>query len=229
MVGIDSQGADTLEFWAQTGRSEIVYDNGNGITGGTLIDIGDWIIQRLGSDVDADRVVDDRDNCAPIRCARRGLPLSDCANSSQSDEDGDGVGDLCDNCPSHLCLDMEKGLGAPFAGRFTCRNLDDPWLFGDQADRDADGIGDACDLCPERARSHGNGLGAVVQHYDENNNLVGDECDKSCPSVPGEERELESFPLCLTNADCPRRDSTSRAGTRRAFPCADRRSPGLHG
>jgi hypothetical protein len=65
------------------------------------------------SDLDGDGVLDGDDNC-PAH-----------PNADQHDEDGDGLGDVCDPCPH---------------------------LAGDDADADGDGVGDACDPQPAIAK-----------------------------------------------------------------------------
>jgi thrombospondin type 3 repeat protein len=81
------------------------------------------------------------------------------------DTDGDGVNDVCDNCPA-----------VPNT---------------DQADADHDGVGDACDNCPNAANTDqhdwdGDGLGdecdncpTISNPYqsDIDNDGIGDECD----------------------------------------------------
>ena len=98
------------------------------------------------TDTDADGICDNTDNCVDLE------------NEDQADDDGDGVGDLCDtsdddpdedglpnsedNCPADANEDQadidEDGAGD------ACDNcLNDP--NEDQADLDADDIGDICD------------------------------------------------------------------------------------
>lgn len=67
-------------------------------------------------DADSDGVPDSVDNCPDLR------------NPSQTDDDGDSIGDVCDNCTPTL---LDLGVANP-----------------DQLDTDGDGRGDACDLCP---------------------------------------------------------------------------------
>lgn len=72
-------------------------------------------------DADKDGVPDDTDNCPDVR------------NPSQTDDDGDLIGDVCDNCAPTL---LAAGV-----------------VNMDQMDSDGDGRGDACDDCPDNAFS----------------------------------------------------------------------------
>jgi Zn-dependent metalloprotease len=62
------------------------------------------------------------------------------------DDDGDGVGDLCDNCPDDPNADQADGEGDGIGN--ACDNC--PSIANtDQADADSDQVGDACDACPD--------------------------------------------------------------------------------
>ena len=67
-------------------------------------------------------------------------------NPDQADSDGDGAGDLCDNCPNHENPDQADSDGDG-AGDIcdNCPDTGNP----DQADSDGDEIGDLCDNCPD--------------------------------------------------------------------------------
>ncbi|MGE0322236.1 MAG: serine protease, partial [Polyangiaceae bacterium] len=111
-----------------------------------------WLVEHLGGDQDQDGVLDDLDNCPPLRCARLGLPIEACSNADQADDDRDGIGEVCDNCPAVKCAG-----GTP---KFDCNNPD-------QLDWDQDGDGDQCDLCPDES----------TRTEDSDGDGVGDTCD----------------------------------------------------
>src|SRR5207247_3897409 len=82
----------------------------------------------------------DRDNCPTV------------SNSTQSNADGDALGDACDSCPGDALNDQDAdgicagtGFSAPkTADRDNCPTVSN----ANQANADGDSQGDACDNCP---------------------------------------------------------------------------------
>nr|HEX4314556.1 thrombospondin type 3 repeat-containing protein [Kofleriaceae bacterium] len=118
------------------------------------------------------------------------------SNVDQADQDGDGVGDVCDDCPTafnpnqsdvnangvgDVCDDDADGDGVP-NGSDNCPLVANP----DQADQDEDGVGDACDNCPtipnsDQADINGDGVGNACEDTDGDGVLDGVD---NCPTVP---------------------------------------------
>jgi len=88
-----------------------------------------------GGDSDGDGVCDNDDNCRFT------------SNPNQADNDGDGIGNVCDATPNgNPCANQ----GGDSDGDGICDNQDNcDFNFNpDQADNDGDGIGNACDDTP---------------------------------------------------------------------------------
>lgn len=106
----------------------------------------------------------------------------------QVDGDGDGIGNVCDNCPAlnnqnQTDTDLD-GSGNP------CDNDDDndgipdatdkcPLTPGPNDDADGDGLGDICDNCPNAVN---------VNQADGDGDAVGDVCD-NCQTVSNSDQD----------------------------------------
>ncbi|TFH61468.1 MAG: hypothetical protein E4G91_08120 [Candidatus Zixiibacteriota bacterium] len=98
--------------------------------------------------------------------------------ASPTDSDGDGIGDLCDNCPTVANTEQtdtdNEGLGDacdPDMDNDGIMNAVDNCNYvpnPDQQNHDTDSLGDACDNCDNTYNP---------EQYDENQDGVGDACD----------------------------------------------------
>jgi type II secretory pathway pseudopilin PulG/subtilisin-like proprotein convertase family protein len=111
---------------------------------------GPFYVQVPVYDSDGDGIPDDEDNCP------------DDANPDQTDTDGDGTGDACDDD------DDNDGVWDPDDN---CPLTPNP----DQADADGDEVGDACDNCPNDAN---------LGQEDLDGDGVGNVCDNTVNDLP---------------------------------------------
>ncbi len=175
-------------------------------------------------DPDGDGVFDNVDNCP------------DAWNITQSDVDGDGLGDACDECPfdaggdadgDGLCLSDDNcpevfnpdqsDVDSDFIGD-VCDNCS--LAFNPlQQDADDDGVGDACDNCgqapnPDQANGDGDSLGDACDNCDtvENPAQADDDGDgagnacDNCPAVANPDQADEINPNGVGDA-CEDSDS----------------------
>jgi predicted CXXCH cytochrome family protein len=108
-------------------------------------------------------------------------------NPGQEDSDGDGSGDPCDTCPNDPHDDVD---GDGICGDVdNCPSTPNPG----QEDSDGDGLGDGCDSCPNDAHNDADGDGICGDvdncpshsnpgQEDGDNDGVGDGCD-NCPDL----------------------------------------------
>lgn len=120
-------------------------------------------------DTDGDGVAEHIDNCPAV------------ANADQADNDGDGIGDVCD-AVADADVD-DDGVANDVDNCPTIANAD-------QADNDGDGIGDACDVTLD---ADGDSILDAVDNcplvtnlsqLDSDDDGIGDACDADMPPTP---------------------------------------------
>ncbi|MFQ5671329.1 MAG: thrombospondin type 3 repeat-containing protein, partial [Acidobacteriota bacterium] len=144
-------------------------------------------------DTDADGYVDLTDNC----------PVT--PNTPQGDADGDGVGDVCDQCVGIGVVDTDADG--------VCDEIDNCPAAANptQADSDGDGAGDACDFCVGVGVVDTDGDGvcdatdncpavANPSQINTDGDSQGDACDV-CPNDPF--NDIDGDGICGDVDNCP--------------------------
>ena len=180
--------ATVLLDWNGDRRPDILGINFT-VQPGSPTGLGGFILYNQGPypDTDGDGLTDDQDPCTDLdhdgfgdpgfstnTCAIDNCPLV--PNATQTDIDGDGIGDVCDSCPTipnptpqdadhdsiddacDPCVDVDgDGFGAIDGPPALCPQDNCPGVVNpDQQDTDRDGQGDACDPCTD---TDGDGAG----------------------------------------------------------------------
>ena len=166
-----------------------------------------------GGDSDGDGICDNQDNCDFT------------ANPDQADNDGDGIGNACDDTPNGPCGNQ----GGDSDGDGICDNQDncDFTANPDQADNDGDGIGNACDDTPngpcgnQGGDSDGDGIcdnqdncdfTANPNQADNDGDGIGNACDDT-PNGPCSNQggDSDGDGICDNQDNCPNTSNANQA------------------
>lgn len=148
---------------------------------------------RPTDDPDGDGICGRFDNCAGV------------ADTDQTDQDADGLGDACDSCPLDAADDADDD--GVCGDQDNCAQIANPG----QADADDDGRGDACDPCVFDAADDADADGLCgdvdncpdvpnAEQLDQDLDGIGNDCD-ACPRDPNNDFDLDG--VCANADNCP--------------------------